>query len=270
MPSTNLGYVGPQQGEAVNFDWKLLYSAPGFVIWLVLILALILPKANHDLRILLIFAPLVIVNLFWLALKRASGMPSSTAYQFDTVFHSMAVGIAVLWLVVNYFKKFSGFVRFLLSFGTVVIVAGLGTLSYSTEFSNEVVLFLSLFAFLTITMLGAITIAGKLCYWKYRPLCFMLWMALWTLLCSLITTFGFFIVGTHIMSSGPRPDILEAILMLTLIGLMFGLCLYVLNLPFMLLGFANPFFRKRFCACLCPRSMPTTAAQSNTNLSSEQ
>jgi len=126
-----------------------------------------------------------------------------------------------------------------------------------TEFSNEVALLLALFAFLAITMLGATIIAGKLCKGKYRPLCFMLWLALWTLLGSLFATFGFFIVGTFIMSSGSGPDILEAILMLTLVGLILGLCLYVLNLPFMILGFVNPFFRERFNACLRLKSMPT-------------
>ena len=257
MPSADLGDVGPQQGEAVNFDWKWSYSAPGLVIWLALFLALTLPRANRNLRILLIFVPLVIVNLLWLAFKEVSNMPSSSASQFDTVFHSMAVGIAVLWLVVNYFERFGGVVRFLLSFGILVAVAGLGTLSYSTEFSNEVALLLALFAFLAITMLGATIIAGKLCKGKYRPLCFMLWLALCTLLGSLFATFGFFIVGTFIMSSGSGPDILEAILMLTLVGLILGLCLYVLNLPFMILGFVNPFFRERFNACLRLKSMPT-------------
>jgi len=189
-------------------------------------------------------------------------MPSSSASQFDTVFYSMAVGITVLWLVLNYFEKFGGFVRFLLSFITIVAVAALGTLSYSTEFSNEMVLFLAFFGYLTITMLGAITAAGKLCYWKYRPLNFMLWMALWTLLCSLITTFGFFIVGTAITSSGPGLDILEAIKMLSLVGLIIGLCLYVLILPFMILGFANPFFRERLKTCLQLKTMPTTAISS--------
>ena len=258
MPFANLGDAGPQQGEAVNFNWKWSYSAPGLVIWLALILALVLPKANRDLRILLIFIPLVIVNLLWLAFKEISGMPSSSASQFDTVFHSMAVGIAVWWLVANYFDRFRGFVRFLMAFGTLVAVACLGILSYSTEFSNEAALLLALFAFLAITMLGATTTAGKLCRGKYRPLCFMLWLALWTILGSLFATFGFFIVGTFIMSSGSGPDILQAILMLSFVGLILGLFLYVLNLPFMILGFANPFFRERFNTCLRLKLMPTT------------
>jgi len=259
VPSANLGNVGPQQGEAEIFDWKWSYSAPGYVIWLVLILAIVLPKANRDARILLIFIPLLIVNLFWLTFKKVSSMPSSSASQFDTVFQSLAVGIAVLWLVMNYFERFGVFVRFLLSFVILVAVAGLGTLSYSTDFSNETVLFLALSAFQAITILGATTAAGKLCNWRYRPPRFMLWLAVWMLLISLITTFGFFIVGTTLMSSGPGPDILQAILMLTLIGLIFGLCLYILNLPFMILAFYSPFFRERLNTCLQLKSMPTNA-----------
>lgn len=269
MPSANLADAGPQQGETANFDWRWSYSAPGFVIWLVLILATVLPQANRNPRILLIFIPLVIVNLIWLLFKKISGMSSSSASQFDTIFYSMAVGIVVLWLLVRYFEKFRGFVRFLLSFVTVVAVAGLGTLSYTTEFSNEVILFLAFFGFLTITILCAATAAGKLCHWKYRPLYFMLWLAVWMLLVSLCTTFGFFIVGTTIMSSGSAPDILQAIKMLIFVGLIIGLCLYVFNLPFLILGFTNPFFRKRFCACLCPRSIPIIVGNPDTNSSNE-
>jgi MFS family permease len=258
VPSASLGDAGPQQREAANFDWEWSYSAPGLVIWLALILALVLPRTNRNLCILWIFVPLVIVNLLWLAFKQLSGMPSSSAYQFDTVFHSVAVGIAVLWLVASYFDRFGGFARFLMSFGTLVAVACLGILSYSPEFSIEAAVFLAMLVFLSITVLGATATAGKLCRRKYRPLRFMLWLALWTILGSLFTMSGFFIVGTLIMSSGlPGPSILAVILMLSLVGLICGLCLYVLNLPFMILGFANPFFRERFCACLGLQPIPS-------------
>ena len=264
MPSADLGDLGPQHGEAVNFNWKWLYSAHGVVIWLALILAIVIPKANRDLRILLIFVPLVIVNLLWLAFKEVSKMPSSSASQFDTIFNAMAVGIAVLWLVAKYFDRFGGFVRFLMSFGTLVAVACLGILSYSTEFSKEAAIFLATLVFFSITVIGATATAGRLCRGKYRPLCFMLWLALWTILGSLFAMFGFFLVGTLIMSSGgPGPDIRQAIMMLTLVGLFFGLFLYVLNLPFMILGFANPFFRERFNTCLRLKLMPTTPEATN-------
>ena len=55
--------MGLQQGEAASFKWRWHYSAARLAIWLVLILALVIPKANRDIRILLILVPLVIVNL---------------------------------------------------------------------------------------------------------------------------------------------------------------------------------------------------------------
>ena len=190
-------------------------------------------------------------------------MRSSNAYEFSIIFHSISVGITVLWLVVNYFNRIGGFARFFMSFVTIVTVAYLGTFSHSTEFSNETVLFSALFAFMAVTMLCAMTIAGKLCSRKYSPLKFMLWQALWMPLVSVVTTFVFYIIGFAIMSSGSGPDILEVILMVSIVGLIFGLCLYVINSPFMILGFINPFFRERFCSCLRLKSMQTITTQPN-------
>lgn len=258
MPEADLGELGPAQGEAAHFDWKWSYSAPGMLIWLALILALALPKANRDPRVLLIFVPLATVNLLWWAFREISGMPSLAEPQYDTVFHSMAVGIAILWLVMNYFDRFGGFVRFLMLFGTLLAVSCLGVLSYSTDFTKEVAVFLALFAFLSITVLGACTAAGKRCKGKYRPLRFMLWLALWTILGGMFAMCGFFIITILILSSGPEPELLAVILMLSLVGLILGLCLYVLNLPFMILGFKSTLFRERFSTCLGLEMIPTT------------
>ena len=250
MPSagTDLGELGQQQGQEASFDWNWHYSAAGSFLWLALILAIVVPRANHDLRILWILVPLVIVNLLWLAFKAISGMPSSSASQFDTVFHSAAMGIAALWLVATYLDRFGGLVRFLASFATLVAVACLGILSYSVEFSNETVVMLALLALMTLMMLVAMTLSRRLCGGKYRPVRFILWLALWTVLGSLVVMLGFIVAGSIIMSGG--PDLSEGIMIVVLGGSTLGLCFYVLNLPFMILGFTNPFFRERFCACL--------------------
>ena len=197
-------------------------------------------------------------------------MPSSVALQYDILFRSILIGISVLWLMANYLPKFGGAIRFLLSFGTVVIVAGLGTLSYSTEFSNETAMFLALFIFMALTMLVAMTLSRILCGRKYRPVCFMLWLALWILLSSMVAMFGFIIVGSIIMSGGPDFSEPNLILMLIMSGLVFGLCLYILNLPFMILGFTSSFFRERFCACLGLKPIPADPKQVDTSLINEQ
>jgi len=259
VPSADLGEMGSQQDRAASFNWKWHYSAAGSLIWLALILVLLVPKANHNPHVLWILVPLVVVNLAWLAFKKLSGMPSSSASQFDTVFHSAAVGVAALWLVASYFRRFGGFVRFLMCFGTLVTVGCLSILSYSIEFSRETPLFLALLFLLALALLGAITLSRRLCGGKYRPVRFMLWLALWILLGSSVALVGFIIVGSMIMSGGPRFS--EAILILVVGGSILGLCLYVLNLPFMILGFAHPFFRERFCACLGLKSVPGDLAK---------
>ena len=82
----------------------------------------------------------------------------------------------------------------------------------------------------------------------------MLWLVFWMLLVSVIATFGFIITGSIIMSA--RFEFSAAMLIFTLAGLVFGLFLYVLNLPFMILGFIHPFFRERFCSCLKLKEAP--------------
>jgi hypothetical protein len=254
--------MGPKEGKGVVYSWKWYYSASGLVIWLVLILAIVVPRANRNIHTLWIAAPLVVLNLLYYAFKIISGMPSSVALQFDILFKSMLVGISVLWLLANYLVRFGGFIRILLSFITMTIVTVLGILSFSTDFSDETAMFLALFIFAALAMPAAITLARRFCRGKYRPVRFMLWLALWSGLVGIFAMIGFIIVGTIIMSSGPERS--EMIFIIGLGGLIFGLCLYVLNLPFMILGFAHPFFREHFCSCLGLKAMPAASQKADT------
>jgi hypothetical protein len=247
--AADLGNLGKQQGEATNFDWKWYYSVAGLAIWMALILAFLIPRANRNIRVLLILVPLVIVNLLWWIFMKFAGMNSTDELQFGIIFNSVSVAVTVLWLVAHYFKNLRGSVRLLLSFATIVIVSGLGTLAYSTEFSAEMALFLALFIFIALTMLVAIALSSRFCGGKYRPVRFLLWFALWMILISFVAAAGFVVAGSIIFSSGP-PSSAAAIIGLLLAGSVFGLFLYVLNLPFMILGFIHPFFRERFCSCL--------------------
>jgi len=257
VPSAaNLGELGSQQGQAATFDWKWYFSAAGTLIWLALILALLAPRANHNLHVLWILVPLAIVNLAWLAFKKLLSMPSSATSQFDALFQSMVVGTAALWLTANYLQRIGGRVRFLACLGILAVVACLGILSYSMESSREAPLFFTLLLLLGLAMLGAITLSRRLCGGKYRPVRFMLWLLLWTLLGSSVALGGSILVTSLVLFGGPGFP--EVILIVFMVGSILGLCLYVLNLPFMLLGFAHPFFRQRFCACLGLQLVPAS------------
>ena len=79
----------------------------------------------------------------------------------------------------------------------------------------------------------------------------MMWLALSTDLGSKVVVFCLTIVANFILSSGSSwSDIPRALLTSVIAGTALGLGLYMLNLPFMILGFVNPFCRERFCKCL--------------------
>ncbi|MBN2182388.1 MAG: hypothetical protein JW715_10780 [Sedimentisphaerales bacterium] len=264
VPSANLGDLGSQQDLASVFKWKWHYNLPGFIAWFVLIAAIALRKSNHNINTLAIFLPIAVLNLLWLIFIKVISMPSSAESQYSVVIQSMVIGIAILWLTADFICKFGGFVRFMLSFGIMIVTAGLGILSYSNSFSMEIILFLVLSACMTFALLIAVTISRRFCRKKYSPLRFMLWHVLWMIILGPFATLIFFIIGSLIFSSWPSRLIMQLI-SVSLIGLVFGLLIYVINLPYMLLGFVNPFFRERFCACLNLKSMPavTNADQSN-------
>ena len=264
VPFADIGQLGSHEGQTVEFNWKWYYSAAKWIIWLALVLAFVAPKANRNIRALWILVPLGIVNILWWFFMEYARMNSTDALQFSIIFNSMAIAVAVLWLVMHYFKGFGSVLRFLLSFATVVFIAGLGTLAYSTEISTETTLFLILFTLMALTMLIAITLSRRFCGEKYRPICFLLLLVPSILLISMVTSSVFFLIGYIIFSSGPA-SVLE-ILIFIFAGLIFGLSLYILNLPFLILGFVHPFFRERFCECLRLKPAPTALNRANIDL----
>jgi hypothetical protein len=53
-------------------------------------------------------------------------------------------------------------------------------------------------------------------------------------------------------------SISSVLIMIPIVGLIFGACLYIIVFPFMILVFYSPFFRERFFACLRLKSIPLT------------
>ena len=73
---------------------------------------------------------------------------------------------------------------------------------------------------------------------------------MWLIIGGVLTTMGILAVLMS-MDSGPNMEQLPgAALQGAFLGVIFGLIVYALNLPYMLLGFASPFLRERMQACL--------------------
>lgn len=97
-------------------------------------------------------------------------------------------------------------------------------------------------------LLTILTITARRCRGDYSPVRFMLRLGLWTTIWGLVVAFGYFIIVT--LSFEMRIDDIKILAWIGLAGLILGVFLYLLNLPFMILGFTSPFFRERLQRCL--------------------
>jgi len=260
VASQDIGELGPKEGTAVLYKWKWYYSIPGFALWLVLLGAIVLVKANRNPRALLILLPLLAVNLLWFGFVKLLQFPSSSRAQFDSLFASYTVGISVLWLFAHKLGNRNRFVAFLVAFVLMAVLGLVGAVSYSgLEFSQQTVGTVILLAVLTLAMLLGFALAGWRCRRRYTNLRFMLYLAFWTVAACLAITFVVYAVVFAInQASVPVSTVLLVSLMA---GLALGAYLYVIVFPFMILALRCSFFRERFFACLRLKSMPATVRQ---------
>jgi len=228
------------------------------LLWFGLIVVLVFVKANRNPRAWLILIPLLIVNLLWLVFRKAIGFRSVDAEMFSMVFNSLVVGITILWLLGHKIGNRNRFVTFLLAFAIMAVAGLAGAISYSmAEFSTESAAVLMLLAVLAFTILLGFVLTGWRCRNRYSSLRFMLWLALWCVAACVASMLVFYSIMLAIYQV-PIP-IFTILLQLLLMGLIFGLCAYVIILPYMILAFRSSFFRRRFYGCFRLSAMAQTS-----------
>jgi amino acid transporter len=169
---------------------------------------------------------------------------SPSEIEINLTFQCFAIGLTVLWLTAHKFRKLHGLLRFLLYLAIMVLVLLLGFFSSLSDFNNRTAMVLLLFIPTTIAMLFGFACAGKFCRKKYRPKAFMLWSLLSMPICGIIAMMGYIISVMVFMNETPPKEIFIQVF---IVGLIVGLLLYALNLPFLIVGFVSPFYRERFC-----------------------
>jgi len=257
VSSADIGELGSQEGTAIVYNWRWYYSIPGLALWVVLLGAIVLVKSNRNPRALLIVLPLLIVNLLWFGFVKLLRFPSSARVLYDPLFVSYTVGVAILWLLAHKLGNRNRFVTFLLALIIMVVVGLVGLASYGTGVSfDETTLFLMFLVILALVVLIGFVLAARLCQKHYGGLRFTLWLALWTVISSVAAMLTF--MAIMLLVEGRLPsDLTLMLLQVLVVGLVAGLLLYAINLPFVILALSSPFFRERFYACLRLKSMPT-------------
>jgi hypothetical protein len=249
VASADLGGAGRQESDPVLYHWAWYRHLPRLGPWLLLLLAIVLPRANRDAGALLIFIPLLVLSLLWRPLAKSMGWSSLGLEEYGLVFESLVLGVALLWLSVPKLSKYAGFERFVLSMGAILVGALVAGVSSGGGLSGETAPFLLTATVMGVVLLLALTATRGRARRRYDPLRFMLWLALWSVLFSML---GTILLAPLLLVFKSRFGLIG----LLLPGLMLGLWLYAINLPYMLLLFSSPFFRRRFCTWLGVEPLP--------------
>lgn len=237
--------TGPSEGAPVLFHWPWYWHLPALAPWLLLALGLAVPRANRQRQALLILVPALVLALLWNDVTRRTGMNSASRVQFGFLGEFLAVGLALLWLNADRLGRCRRLPEFAANLGLLLLADLAVAMAYGGAFPSQSGLVIVSTIILGIVLLTALTLTRHFAHQRYQPGRFLLWLAAWTALGSIVSVGTFVQVMTlsHLHTLAHPQALLTEVL---LPGLVLGLCLYAVNLPYMLLMFTSPFFRRRF------------------------
>lgn len=217
-------------------------------MWAVLGLAMVVPRANRTREMLWILVPVLLVNLIWLVLARISHPVTSDEETMGMMVQSSAVASAVLWLLGHTLARLRPWKATILASGLTWGVALVGTLS-TLGLSRPAVEFGSMLGLSMLVLVLGYAWAGRMSRRAYSPTRFILLLAGGMV--------AFFTAGVPLWflleSAGTAhwpAHIFLTVGVLLLSGSAAGLCVFLISLPFVLVGLHSPLFRPRLFACL--------------------
>lgn len=221
------------------YDWSpfltLLRLSPS------LVLLLLLRKRNRHLQARLVLIPVVLMCALGFVVGRA--MPhAEVGVWLERIFFSAALSLSALWLIADVLASRNRIVSFLFSAVIIVAVGVMVTVCDNClSFSLATIAPGSMFARASLVLLSGMTITSWMCRRRYDAWRLMLWLPLVLVVLSLgasliLGSFGWF---REYGKGASVPVVL---------GFAFGLGLYIVVLPFMLMTITTPLYRNRFQA----------------------
>jgi hypothetical protein len=223
----DLGGLGTKQGPPVFYDWVAPSLMPELRPWL-LILALLLFKPNRCASAWWIWAPLgfliVATNMPQLVLGH---LASSQFERYLDCLGVLGFGMAAVWLLSSYL----GWRNRLLSLAGIGVFGSLACVLKQGWGGFDVVFFPGM---CVLALSLSLTLAGLACRGRYGWLRVSLWLM------AVVMVFWLVELGSRVWSRGDCP----VLRFLWIVGMEAGLTFGAL-LPFLVLSFANGFYRER-------------------------
>lgn len=246
------GGAGISQPVCIQRRWH--HRVPSLPLWTLLLLLLVVPKANRHRQAWLILVPLGLVLIVWRMAATLLGLPDEDVETLGFLVVTGAMAWSMVWLLGHWLGRSNRFVTFFLAVGVMLAV---GLLSYRCGYqfdeADDFVSLLPCSALAAILPL-AMLLTGCYCRAEYSPGRFRGWLFVWTIASTLGVTLSFMFVAANMTlivsglgntSHGANFSIF-VLLFLIPISALVGSLLYLVNLPFLELAFKSPFYRDRF------------------------
>jgi hypothetical protein len=244
--SSEVGGLGAATGPAAAFEWTRPSLMPLLLPWLGL-LVLLTRRENRGWPAWWVCLPLAAVTaLIWGARPLFSFVPSTALDLFCESLQAVAFGVAAVWLLSNLLGSVPS--RVAVFFGTILVLGGFSLLAYAVrqDWSGpEAAGGLMLLGFFGGASALALSLAGRACQRRYAPLRLSCWVYAWLAAALMAVAAPFFLLAA--LSGGPgwREGFFFLVTVLTL-----ATATFTVLLPFLVLAFASPFYRRRIEALL--------------------
>ncbi|MBC8181522.1 ADP-ribosylglycohydrolase family protein [candidate division KSB1 bacterium] len=220
------------------------------VLWLLLVLAIVALKENYKFSALLIALPLVVVLGVWTLLSSFMSAEMLDTFAIGPVIVSMAVGLALLCLVGEKIGKYKWFISYLIAIVILLAAGYSGTVgSNAGRLDAGTKISLMTFFYWAGALLLALTITALNCRKSYSNKRFLGFLLLWSVVSQIL--FLFLYAG---MNWGFVTAILGKlsiiIIVIAIMGSIFGIILYIITLPYLVLIFRSKLYKNRFRSCL--------------------
>jgi len=250
-----LGALGPKEGPPVEIAWRWYYGVPSMPLWILLGLLVVVPPHNRNGQAWLILVlPLLVGGLGGLVLL-ATG-PSENLEPMFYFLTALAIAWAGVWLVAPWLGAKSRVVRALVAWVVMFVIGAVGYVGYYefTLSSDATGMWAVFWGIMSVTLVAAMAISGRCWRGRYPMYVFMFWLALWMPVVCLVCMICFCMIMAVAMGD---VEVLAAILCSSVgATLVFSACLYILNVPVMVLARFSPVYRERFGALFGPLEPP--------------
>jgi hypothetical protein len=246
VPAADMGKHGPSEGPAVSFHWKWYYGPVRFTMWILVALALVLVKANRNVRTLAILAPLLAVIILWTLVHAILPADSGSETMFSLLVYSVTAGITLLWLLAHKLDSLNPVVGFLAALAIMLVVGVIGIVSFDLSFDGDAQVVILMLCLLEVGMLFGYLRAARACRRSYSLRRFVTRVGFWTFLGSVGLMFFFWLFGFLLGHGTDLGDVFACLLA----GGFVGILIFAINVPFIVLGVRNQFFGERLNAAL--------------------